>query len=34
MAQEDFDEIAESFESLARAYKSHAGRFAQGLDAL
>lgn len=31
---EGFDEIAEWLETLARAEKSHAGRFAQGLDAL
>jgi len=31
---EGFDEIAEWFETLARAEKSHAGRFQQGLDAL
>ena len=31
---EGFDEIAEWFETLARAEKSHAGRFAQGLEAL
>ena len=29
---EGFDEIAEWFETLARAEKSHAGRFTQGLD--
>ena len=32
--EEGFDEIAEWFETLARAEKSHAGRFQQGLDAL
>src|SRR5476651_794253 len=31
---EGFDEISEWFETLARAEKSHAGRFAQGLAAL
>ena len=31
---EGFDEIADWFETLARAEKSHAGRFAQGLEAL
>ena len=31
---EGFDEIADWFETLARAEKSHADRFAQGLDAL
>jgi rubrerythrin len=31
---EGFDEIAEWFETLARAEKSHAGRFQQGLEAL
>jgi rubrerythrin len=31
---EGFDEIAEWFETLARAEKSHAGRFTQGLAAL
>ena len=30
--QEGFEEIAEWFETLARAEKSHAGRFAKGLD--
>lgn len=29
---EGFDELAEWFETLARAEKSHAGRFNQGLD--
>ena len=32
--QEGFDEIAEWFETLARAEKSHAGRFQKGLDGL
>ena len=32
--QEGFEEIAEWFETLARAEKSHAGRFQKGLDAL
>ena len=31
---EGFDEIAEWFETLARAEKSHAGRFQTGLDGL
>jgi rubrerythrin len=31
---EGFDEIAEWLETLARAEKSHAGRFAQGLDSI
>ncbi len=31
---EGFDEIADWFETIARVEKSHAGRFAQGLDAL
>jgi rubrerythrin len=31
---EGFDEIADWFETLARAERSHAGRFQQGLDAL
>src|SRR4029078_6558180 len=31
---EGFSEIAEWLETLARAEKSHAGRFAQGLEAL
>lgn len=31
---EGFEEIAEWFETLARAEKSHAGRFQRGLDAL
>jgi len=34
-AREDgFDEIAEWFETLARAERSHAGRFGKGLEAL
>ena len=32
--QEGFDEIADWFETLARAGKSHAGRFQKALDAL
>jgi rubrerythrin len=32
--QEGFDEIADWFETLARAEKSHAGRFTQGLNTL
>ncbi|OLZ10002.1 rubrerythrin family protein [Sulfobacillus thermosulfidooxidans] len=32
--EEGFDEIAEWFETLARAEKSHAGRFTKGLAAL
>ena len=32
--EESLTEIAEWFETLARAEKSHAGRFQQGLDAL
>jgi rubrerythrin len=32
--EEGFDEIAEWFETLARAEKSHAGRFSQGLSAV
>lgn len=32
--EEGFDEIAEWFETLARAEKSHAGRFTKGLDTL
>ena len=32
--EEGFDEIAEWFETLARAEKSHAGRFQKGLDTL
>jgi rubrerythrin len=31
---EGFDEIAEWMETLARAEKSHAGRFSEGLDSL
>jgi rubrerythrin len=31
---EGFEEIAEWFETLARAEKSHAGRFTKGLDSL
>ena len=31
---EGFDEVAEWFETLARAEKSHAGRFQKGLDGL
>ena len=31
---EGFDEIAEWFETLARAERSHAGRFQKGLDSL
>jgi len=31
---EGFDEIAEWFETLAKAEKSHAGRFTQGLSAI
>ena len=31
---EGFDEIADWFETLARAEKSHAGRFAQGLESI
>ena len=31
---EGFNEIADWFETLARAEKSHAGKFAQGLEAL
>ena len=31
---EGFDEISQWFETLARAEKSHAGRFSQGLDSL
>jgi rubrerythrin len=31
---EGFEEIAEWFETLARAEKSHAGRFQKGLDTL
>ncbi len=32
--QEGFDEIADWFETLAKAGKSHAGRFKKALDAL
>ncbi|MCL8207864.1 MAG: rubrerythrin family protein [Actinomycetia bacterium] len=32
--EEGFDEIAEWFETLARAEKSHAGRFTKGLETL
>jgi rubrerythrin len=32
--EEGFDEIADWFETLARAEKSHAGRFAKGLDTI
>jgi rubrerythrin len=32
--EEGFDEVAEWFETLARAEKSHAGRFSQGLNSL
>lgn len=32
--EEGFNEIADWFETLSRAEKSHAGRFQQGLDAL
>jgi len=32
--EEGFDEIAEWMETLARAEKSHAGRFQEGLDSL
>jgi rubrerythrin len=32
--EEGFDDIAEWLETLARAEKSHAGRFGQGLEAL
>ena len=32
--EEGFEEIAEWFETLARAEKSHAGRFAQGLESV
>jgi rubrerythrin len=32
--EEGFDEVAEWFETLARAEKSHAGRFSQGLNTL
>jgi rubrerythrin len=30
--EEGFDDVAEWFETLARAEKSHAGRFTQGLE--
>ena len=33
-SEEGFEEIAEWFETLARAEKSHAGRFQKGLDTL
>jgi rubrerythrin len=32
--EEGFDDIGEWFETLARAEKSHAGRFAKALDTL
>ena len=32
--EEGFDDIADWFETLARAERSHAGRFARGLDSL
>ena len=32
--EEGFDEVAEWFETLAKAEKSHAGRFSKGLDGL
>ncbi len=32
--EENLNEIADWFETLARAEKSHAGRFQQGLEAL
>ena len=32
--EEGFDEIADWFETLARAEKSHAGRFKKGLDSI
>ena len=32
--EEGFEEVAEWFETLARAEKSHAGRFQKGLDSL
>jgi rubrerythrin len=32
--EEGFDEIAEWFETLARAEKSHAGRFQKGIDSI
>jgi rubrerythrin len=32
--EEGFDEVAEWFETLAKAEKSHAGRFTKGLQSL
>jgi len=32
--EEGFEEVAEWLETLARAEKSHAGRFGQGLESL
>jgi rubrerythrin len=32
--EENFDEIADWFETLAKAEKSHAGRFQKALDSL
>ena len=32
--EEGFEEVAEWFETLARAERSHAGRFQKGLDGL
>lgn len=32
--EEDFDEIADWFETLAKAEKSHAGRFQKNLDSM
>jgi rubrerythrin len=32
--QEGLDEVAEWFETLAKAEKSHAGRFTKGLESL
>jgi rubrerythrin len=32
--EEGFEEIADWFETLARAEKSHAGRFKKGLDSI
>jgi rubrerythrin len=32
--EEGFEDVAEWLETLARAEKSHAGRFAQGLESL
>ena len=32
--EEGFSEVADWFETLARAEKSHAGRFQQGLDSI